>query len=258
MMRVDIASDLHLRDIEDIGDVFFETDASVLALLGDVCEVQQLESLKPFFDRVCATWENVIYVLGNHEFYGTDIDLGISEVKNFMMQYDNVHVADNDCIRINGVVFIGSTLWSSMNDGDPLTIRHCRQMISDYHHIFKKNIGSITPQMTANLFDKSVEYIKEYLKIFEDESKVVVLTHHAPSFKSVTPKFKGQLTNGAFVSNLEHVIVESPNLKIWAHGHCHSESDYRINHCRVVCHPKGYSGENYPESKTYKPLRIEV
>jgi predicted phosphodiesterase len=257
-MRIDVASDLHLREVGNIGDAFFKTDASVLALLGDVCEVRQLESLKPFFDRVCSTWDRVIYILGNHEFYNSNINRGVGAVKDFMKHYDNIHVADNDCIRIGGVVFIGSTLWSSMNNSDPMTFYHCQRMISDYTNITGKGNRLLTPQTTVDLFDKSVEHIEEYLTIFENEDKVVVLTHHAPSYRSVSPKFHGNLANGAFVSCLEDLILNSPNLKLWAHGHTHSACDYTIGNCRVVCHPKGYLGELHPISEMYEPLRVEI
>jgi Icc-related predicted phosphoesterase len=115
----------------------------------------------------------------------------------------------------------------------------------------------IEPEDTVRLYDKNVDFIAKMLEL-SDEPFNVVLTHHAPSYKSVSPHFIGNAANGAFVSNLEDFILDRPKIRVWAHGHTHSPCDYRIGECRVVGNPLGYGRELYKNDHEYKPITIEV
>lgn len=151
-----------------------------------------------------------------------------------------------------------------MNREDPLTMLACKDLINDYHRIGKviskvenDKAVSIVPEDTVQLFDANVAFIKTMLEVSSDPFNVV-LTHHAPSYQSVSPRFIGNSANGAFVSNLEEFILDRPKIKVWAHGHTHSSSDYYIGDCRVVANPLGYRRELYKNDNEYKPLTIEV
>ena len=56
----------------------------------------------------------VIYVPGNHEYYGNVIPKLTVELKR-VCQNTNVVVLDNDTAEIGGVVFLGTTLWTDFN-----------------------------------------------------------------------------------------------------------------------------------------------
>jgi hypothetical protein len=72
-----------------------------------------------------------------------------------------------------------------------------------------------------------------------------VLTHHAPSYQSVHPKYRNSgIANGAYVSDLDDLILDHTSIKYWSHGHTHSSFRYKINECEVICNPRGYFGHN--------------
>ena len=89
------------------------------------------------------------------------------------------------------------------------------------------------------------------------DKKIIVVTHHAPSAKSIDIVYETDKANGSYASNLENFILDHPNIKLWCHGHIHSQSDYMIGDCRVICNPRGY--EMYRPNLAFESrLLIEV
>ena len=86
---------------------------------------------------------------------------------------------------------------------------------------------------------------QRFLAGFLDENrgrKTVVVTHHAPSMRSIAPRFSESIYSAAFASDLEEMIVDrGPNL--WVHGHVHHKLDYCVGNTRVICNPRGYYGD---------------
>ena len=110
-MRVHILIDLHL-EFASFQPNNVKADVAVLA--GDI------HTGKNGIRWILKTLPNrpVIYVLGNHEYYGQKIPKLISEIKE-MAHGTNVHVLENDTIEIGNVVFLGATLWTDFRfNGD--------------------------------------------------------------------------------------------------------------------------------------------
>src|SRR3974390_1931552 len=62
----------------------------------------------------------VIYVLGNHEFYGQKLQKLLAELRA-MASGTNIHVLENESFNIGDVVFLGATLWTDFAlNGDPV------------------------------------------------------------------------------------------------------------------------------------------
>lgn len=263
-MRFDLVSDLHIPNYSE-GDLRgLKPSSPVLALLGDVCEICNFSRIKKFFEYVSANWDYVLYVPGNHEFYGGILKNSVDKMRNLLRHLRNIVILDNDVVSIDNVRYIGSTLWSDMSKENPLVMMACNDLISDYRYIGKviskienDKIVRITPEDTVKLFDENVSFIKTMLEISNDPFNVV-LTHHAPSYQSVSPRFISNAANGAFVSDLEEFILDRPKIKVWAHGHTHSVSDYNIGDCRVVANPLGYRRELHKNENEYRPLAVEV
>lgn len=74
------------------------------------------------------------------------------------------------------------------------------------------------------------------------EGNTVVVTHHAPSARSVPQRFATDLLTPAFASNLE-TLLDGTQVAGWIHGHMHDPAAYAINGSRVICDPRGYPGE---------------
>ena len=277
-MKIDLISDVHL----EFGDLPIENcnDADVLIMAGDICVAEDLHNhaeddsvnlgrraeaaqiYRKFFRRVCEQYPNVIYVMGNHEHYHGKFDQSrdvfLAEFKRMNLP---IRFLERETVEINGVTFIGSTLWTDFNSNNPISMYECQNMMNDYRiiRVAKDKYRSLRPQDTLDEHIKNKNYIKETLS--STNGPVVVVGHHAPSLQSVKPKYEHDFhINGAYRSNLDEIMLQYPNIKLWVHGHTHELFDYEIGYTRVVCNPRGYV--NYErgshESEPYYPMTIEI
>lgn len=270
-MKLSVASDLHL----EFGNLTIHnednTELLVLAgdvLLGSVLKKHGLSSTSSdslaklfyeFFSSVSNEWDYVVYVPGNHEYYGclqNDVDSLLRENLN---QFDNVFLLQNNSVVISGVLFVGSTLWTDINRGDITTSFCLKTGMNDFNKVrFKdgNNYRKFQPFDAKELHEKSLAYIKKVLAANETE-KAVVVSHHAPSFLSVPERFKQEYhMNGGYASDLTNLLMYG-NVNLWIHGHMHDNSDYLVGDTRVICHPRGYVTCE-AIAQNYKPLTVEV
>ena len=167
-------------------------------------------------------------------------------------------------VTIDGVVFIGATLWTDCNRGNPLTIQVLKHGMNDYraitHHITVPydNYRKLDPRDTCEDHARAKEYIKTICELNRDK-KVVVCTHHAPSFRSVHPHYASETDmNGGYASDLSEFIMDHENILFWTHGHMHDPSDYMIGQCRVICNPRGYVGYETQANKFDPTMGFDI
>ena len=260
-MKINVISDLHL----DFADLALP-GGDVLILSGDICEARRLKKdmynpdmvlfeherkdQRPdryyrFFEEECSKYREVVMVMGNHEHYGFQYQKTYAHIASQLP--DNVTLLENQTHTIDDVVFVGCTLWTDMNQSDPLTMFHMKSQMNDYRQVTmfneSKNVyHRLTPEKTVEDHYKSKQFIKETVENKFDQ-KFVVVTHHAPSKASIKPQYAGDtLMNGAYSSDLSEFILENPQIKLWTHGHTHDPFDYMIGSTRIVCNPRGYAG----------------
>jgi Icc-related predicted phosphoesterase len=260
-MKVNVISDLHLEfdDLELPG-------GDVLILSGDVCEAKNLKADKydpngimfdferanrrpdryiRFFKEECAKYRHVIYVMGNHEHYGFRYDKTYSQL--LLNLPDNVRLLEKESTEIDGILFVGATLWTDCNKGDPITMMQLRSSMNDYRVVqnYYKDKGQyfkLIPEFTYNEHRQTLKYFESVLQQNPDRP-VVVVTHHSPSKQSIKPKYQTDYhMNGGYSSDLEKFILDHPQIKVWTHGHTHDTFDYMVGQCRVICNPRGYVG----------------
>ena len=255
-LKIQVASDLHL----EFNDVTINntSNAHVLVLAGDIFVASNIQKHKKFFQDISSKFKHIIMIAGNHEFYGGDWENTLKIIRQELHQYRNIHFLENDYVRIEDVIFIGATLWTDMNHNDALTLMTTRDMMSDFHVIFdeSENHKKLHPQKTVKRHEYSLSYFKEILNQQKD-NKCVVVSHHCPTHLSIGERFKNStLMNGAFASDLSEFILDSPQIKLWIHGHVHSPSDYMMGDTRVLCNPRGYPNES--DAKFNNNLVLEV
>jgi hypothetical protein len=246
-MKIKVLSDLHLEHYSacqvfpDIGR------GDVLILAGDILTAKALKTngyLHVVYERFlndCAwNYRHVLYVMGNHDFYGYNYEGTLKTIKENLPA--NFHLLENDTFQIQNWNFIGMTLWTDFRNENPLEMMEAQQNMNDYKMI---RIGSNYRKMNANdtlaFHKKSKEYLLNQLQTLNEN--VFVISHHAPSYQSVAPHFKTE-ANGAYVSDLDDLILHHPQIKYWIHGHTHTPFDYLIGDCRVICNPGGYPGQD--------------
>ena len=231
-MKLHILNDLHI-EFEDFAPPV--TDADVVILAGDIGV--GLEGLRwaeeRFPDRP------VIYVPGNHEFYHHDLSL-LEELK--AQAPELIHVLNDNQVDIDGVRFLGSTLWTDFalfGEADKFfAMQQARQQMTDFS-IIQNNGQRFTPEDAIQFHTASRGWLAAMLAE-PFAGKTVVVTHHAPSSQSVHPRYANDLLTPVFASNLEN-LMDGDRAALWVHGHMHESYDYEIYGTRVVCNPRGYA-----------------
>lgn len=253
-MKLNVLSDLHL------GVGALETplnDADVVILAGDIGA-----------PRHALSWalrlgKPVIYVAGNHEFYGGSID-GTPRALRRMCAGTAVRVLHDDACVIGNVRFLGTPLWTDFGlfgEGAQRTqaVQEAQRLLRDFSRIRRTEDGEalFTPDDSAALFAGHAAWLQARLAEPHDGPTVVV-THHAPSPRSIHPRFAGSLLNACFVSEAEH-LLDGARAGWWVHGHTHDSFDYTVNGTRVVCNPRGYAKHGVNENAHFDPdFIIEV
>lgn len=262
-MKIAVGSDLHLEFAPL--DLKNTEGAEVLILAGDILVVEDLRRwpvghepngsgpsyrqtnahrYREFLDMVSKEFPHVLYVAGNHEYYDGKWNQSEEVLREEVKTYGNIHFLENETFELNGVTFIGTTLWTDMNKSDPLTLHATRDMMSDFKVITNDERGytKLRPVHTLERHRKALDYIKAVTAEKHDDI-FVVISHHAPCRLSLDPAFVNQyLMNGAFASDLSDFIIDRPQIKVWCHGHVHNENDYMVGDTRIVCNPRGYYG----------------
>jgi DNA repair exonuclease SbcCD nuclease subunit len=199
---------------------------------------------RDFLKRCSFQFPHVIYVAGNHEFYHGKFVGSLQDLRDECGKYPNVYFMEDNMRTIGDITFIGCTLWTDMNKGDPLTLHAVADMMNDYRIIRHDGHGysKLRPAHTAARHRNSVEYIRMMTEGKFDE-KFAVVGHMSPSKMSTHPKYQNDhLMNGAYSSDLSEFILDHPQIKLWTHGHTHHKFDYMIGSTRIVCNPRGYEG----------------
>jgi Icc-related predicted phosphoesterase len=248
-MRLQVLSDLHL----EMGP--FEPEAAnadVVVLAGDIhVGTEGLKWARQHFGG-----KPVIYVLGNHEFYYHSIP-ELTEALKRETNGSHIHVLENDAVEIGGVAFLGCTLWTDFElFRDAATAMVVAdQWMRDFTVIQRKSQKRwFRPWECVKLFAESVAWLKGELAK-HDPDRTVVVTHHAPSPRSIPPHHAGSALNPAFASDLEDLIKES-GVRLWIHGHIHHNVDYRIGATRIYANQRGYAGEVLQDFKPGAVIKI--
>lgn len=185
----------------------------------------------------------VIFVLGNHEFYKKPYPNIITKLKA-AASGSNVHVLERDRVEIDGVSFLGCTLWASFNlFGDRFVAGVSSvDVMTDFKKIrVAPDYRRMRPSDMSKWHGASVSWLVKELDSSQS-TECVVVTHHAPSPQSLAADWADDVVNAAYASDLEQLIRQyGPAL--WIHGHIHRPSDYMVGKTRVVCNPRGYVDE---------------
>jgi len=245
-MKAWIFSDLHLEFGLSVDELIIP-DADVCLCPGDILDGGVAPSIEWLGAKV-APHMPVVFVAGNHEFFGSSIKEGLAAGYEAAKRYQNVSLLDGDVLLLNGFRFVGATLWTDfMLFGDPrLTTFAAKEQLNDYKRIklSKTPFKKFTPAQSQGLHFTARNYIEQVLWT-PSKKPTIVLSHHAPSIMSVDKEFLRDPLTPAFASSLESKILEYEPL-LWVHGHMHHSSDYHIGKTRVICNPQGYPDEPSP------------
>ena len=260
-MRLLVLSDLHLehRPLWNLPDEFPDIDVAVCA--GDIDE-SPAASIRRLAAHPALLRKPIIFVAGNHEFYGGVYEDRIAEGKSVAAE-TGVHYLVADTVVIDGARFVGATLWTdySLDGNRPLALMAAERGLND-HRLIKRRAYRAgdkgrfkwLPKDAAWHHARHRAYIQDVLAT-PHEGPTVVVTHHAPSPKSIARQYIDDPLNPAFASDLEQLMHGPAAPELWVHGHIHASNDYMVGDTRIVANPKGYGpGPEFPriENEAFK------
>ena len=245
-MKIALGSDLHL-EFGALDSIKNREGAEVLVLSGDILVAKDLATAADrtskyheFFEKVVNEFPHTVMVMGNHEHYDGEFTKTADTIREFLEVFPTVQLLEKQTWEHDDVMFVGGTLWTDCNQGDPNTMWSMSKAMNDHRAI---SLGGVRflPEDSLEDHKRCLEFI-DRATATADKTYVVV-GHHAPSRQSISPRYRdNREMNGAYASDLEEFILARPQIRVWTHGHTHSNFDYVVGSTRIVCNPRGYVG----------------
>jgi Icc-related predicted phosphoesterase len=278
-MFIRLLSDLHLEFTFNSHfelPLLPEDSESVLVLAGDIGVEKSKNSFKKVEEWAkMERFKKIIHICGNHEYYGGSMLRVRAKLQERFKHLPNIVMAQNDqVVRVDNVSFICSTLWTNYDRGNPMFMQIVRGALNDYKYIRTGNPGhpyirKINPKDLFFIHHQSQLFVFDNIPIEKAAGqKVVVVTHHGPTRKSIHERYGLDPVNWGYVSELNEGIMDTQP-QYWLHGHTHDSFDYMVENTHVLTNPMGYvkkmqfgygEPEHYvPENAGFNPsFRFEV
>lgn len=227
-MKLYVFSDLHLEFAQfDLAP----SDADVIILAGDI----DLKSRG-------VIWANdtfqcpVIYVCGNHEYYGGHIDHTLRKMKDAAAPH--VHVLENEVLILGQTRFLVTTAWTDYSStGDVAAAKRIAwEWMNDFTVIrAESSYRRLRPDDLVAKSKAAYAWLSGHLtKPFD--GRTVVVTHHAPTLDYVSDELPTHLI-AAYANDWPELLSKAD---LWVYGHTHVAADFSKEGCRVVSNPRGY------------------
>lgn len=262
-MRLLVMSDLHVEHAPFAPAV--PRDAfDLVVLAGDIGQA----TLALQWARRAFPHHPIVQVAGNHEFFEAVHGRALAAMRRVARALDVVFL-DEDVATVGGVEFVGATAWTDYRlheaPGRPVSMSAAdamagaRRVMLDYRLIdvddpaVPAGTRRFEPQDSVALHERARDWLGRALARPRAGPRVVV-THHLPSWRSVSPAYVAAPSNPAFASDLDTLL---PAADLWIHGHTHGSHDYLAGGCRVLCNPRGYPMRTGGfENPHFDPVRI--
>ncbi len=252
-------SDIHLEYYKPNKLPKFKAIAPFLILAGDIGKVfpkGQYQVLKNFLIYCVYQWRVVIYVPGNHEYYGTSIHEGkrllkqlCAEVLSVPEHSGKLRLLNPGITMIENIPIIGATLWSHIPEDRGALVDY---MMNDFVKIREHSIANHN-----ELFETEWETIRELIDKSFLQKKCLVVTHHAPDLNIARIRPSFDISTGYGTDLLDYLPEESSNkIAFWIYGHTHQNRDSVINGVHLVCNQKGYRSCPSPAFDMNKTISI--
>lgn len=237
-MKIRLLSDLHHEFRPDTfkhQQFLKHSGEDVTVLAGDIAVgANNVAQVLDWF--LLAGHRKIIYVPGNHEFYGNFYTEVMSDLETVCKNRDVTLLQPGTKYVKDGVVFFGGTLWTNFGEDNTAQILS-GQMISDF-----RVIKQFKPQMCKALYYNDEAWIKRAYQMYPDHKKVII-THFLPAQQCVHHKYSGQALNKYFANDLGSWI-EGLNNTVWMYGHTHDSMQHTIGSTKMYCNPMGYPSEH--------------
>jgi predicted phosphodiesterase len=239
-MKIQIFSDLHLEFYDtmpelDYHDEIPDMEADVVIAAGDL----GTGTMGAIWLRDRFPKSEVIYIMGNHEYYGSQLPGVRDDIKRCFQKTPRFHLLENESFHLNGWHFFASTLWTdfNLNENPEQAMRNAKSLMNDYRSI-KYDDGMLEPIDTMILHHDSRRKLKTFLQK-SDPKKSIIITHHSPLFESVEGSRIEALARSAYTSDMIQ-LIEEYQPAYWIHGHIHKTMEYKIGETTIIQNGLGY------------------
>lgn len=251
MVRIWVASDLHVNAYPWSPRL---PPHDLLVIAGDVSDGPR-KAAEELVRLHGLTGKPILFVPGNHDFMGGSLRTG-----EFNHLPKKVAVLEaGQSVVLDGVRFIGATLWTDfgLTDTEFASQKWAIGAMPEYCEVRHSEFDRfIWPIDVAGEHDRDRKALDQALRT-PHEGTTVVLTHHAPSIRSLPKDAQQDISGAAFASDLEALIqLYQPDL--WIHGHIHEPADYRIGHTRILSNPRGYPNDLGSTTPWREQLVVDV
>jgi predicted phosphohydrolase len=235
-MKIQYASDLHLEFRENRELLVarpLRPEGDILILAGDIVPFIKMYEYADFFDYISEHFNMTYWLPGNHEYYHSDI----SERSGHLYEKikDNVVLVNNTSIQTGNLNLVFSTLWTLISPANQfeLIIRY-----SDFH-VIQDNGKLLSIQKYNAKHSQCISFLKEEFTR-QKQGKLIVVTHHLPTFMNYPEKYKGDALSEAFATELSD-LIETAEPDYWIFGHHHSDKgNFNIGKTRLITNQMGY------------------
>jgi len=230
MTKIHVQSDVHTEIGLPLGQHCI-SDITICA--GDIGVIARPDALKRYFNNLHEYADEIIWVLGNHEFYHGDYEKTLTQADKFAKEI-GIHLLDielgTENLEVNGIKFWGSTLWTDMNNSDWFVKKKIGQTLND-HYVISNNGQTFTPRAAIEINQRTRE------KINWDAD--VIITHHCPIVTEHRLFPLSEISYGFCNTGLENQILDS-KIKYWIYGHTHDSKTIDLNGTLLVSNQQGY------------------
>jgi hypothetical protein len=254
-LRIHVFSDLHL----EFGAIEFAPEVRAGALAELVLLAGDIDIRRRGLDWAATTFmQRVAMIGGNHESYGDSLFATIAagrtaaerasrsrrhEIRFLERETWTMAAVDGTPVRL-----IAATLWTDFElfgvSARSRAMARAHLQMNDFYQISirderRQETRRLEPMDVFRLHSMTRQFLEQELSAPFD-GVTIVMTHHAPSMRSVPEEFRDNPLSAAYASNLDE-LIERHQPALWVHGHLHSSADYRIATTRVICNPRGYA-----------------
>lgn len=240
MTKIELYSDLHLEFNKDL-KLKLQEDTNVVVLAGDVVVGKSTK----FIEDLCKDNpdKDIIWIAGNHEYYGQDIYETKGYYKKLSDSIHNLHFLDNSSVKIGDVVYHGTTLWTGfLSKGEAwrsIAKLEAQRNVSDFYSI-KLSGSRLSADAMEGLHKESLRWLHKSLEN-NSGGKNVVVTHFPPLLECKHPKIESNILDAYFNNNLDDLPYEK--ISAWLYGHNHWSDKFNLYGCLFWSNQLGYPRE---------------
>lgn len=261
-MKIRIISDLHL---EFHNWTYKNCGEDVIIIAGDIVS-HTTKHGKPLWDLLKSIDIPIFFTLGNHDFYGGEIDKIAEQIKEKAAKIPNCYFLYNSYVDFNGFRFCGSPLFTDFNlntnildkNDKPIGNQRETMFMSKLYISDFKWIKNISPENYVKRANEAVDFF--VTQTYESQLPLIFITHWIPWHRFIAKKYEGDILNGYFVNDCVDNIIRNDEMakkiKLWAYGHTHQPNFLKMESgTQFICNPRGYPDEN---SEWNENLIIEI